>query len=138
MAEPAPVRRRRRLWWLLLLVPVLLATVPACRLAAGETVITMQLTGESCGAHLVFEPAYIAVGAGQRIRFVNQTEAWPIAVRLAAEDSPTAAPLLQSPTLQPGESWGFWAWRPGQNYFMTAANPNLYWAGLRGWVYVGW
>ncbi|MDF2630275.1 MAG: hypothetical protein K0R39_4106 [Symbiobacteriaceae bacterium] len=110
----------KRPWWMWVLGMLLLLTTTACavilppvyRHRQGATaVIGVKSTAAGCGGIMYLDPEALAVRGGTTVAFTNQMDGMAIRYRLFRKGS--AELLGESPWLQPGESWSYAFWLPG-------------------------
>ena len=115
-APVTPLRPRRRGWALgiLLLMTTACAVIlpPLYRHRHGTLqVIGAASTAPGCGGRMYLAPTALAVRSGSPVQFANRMDAMPIRFRLYRKGS--AELLAESPWLEPGETWVYDFWLPG-------------------------
>jgi hypothetical protein len=109
--------RPRRRWWalgiLLLMTTASAVTLPPLYRHRHGTLqaIGVASTAPGCGGRMYLSPTALAVRSGTAVQFANRMDAMPIRFRLYRKGS--AEPLAESPWLDPGETWRYDFWLPG-------------------------
>lgn len=144
MTEPltpsTPLRSRRWGWVLsILLLMVTTSAViipPLYRHRHGALkVIGVTSTGPGCGGMMYLDPEALAVPSGTTVQFANRMTAMPIRFRLFRKGS--AELLAESPWLEPGDTWTYDFWLPGDYTLSNNFVDFGFVAGLQGSISVG-
>jgi hypothetical protein len=139
MAEP---HTHARSWWKWVLSILLLATVagalvipPLYRHREGALkVIGVTSTAPGCGGIMYLDPQALAVQSGTTVQFANRMDGMPIRFQVYRKGA--ATPLAESGWLEPGETWVFDFWLPGEYTLSNNYVDYGFLAGLQGSISV--
>lgn len=97
--------------------------------------MSVMSTAPGCGGRMYLDPTALAVRSGTTVQFANRMDAMPIRFRLHRKES--ALLVAESPWLEPGETWVYDFWLPGDYTLSNNYVDSGFLANMQGSISVG-